>query len=310
MGWYFKRQGAVCLGSGVSIRRNMGKRYALERDHIFPYAALKENGYDVENRFKYALAQEVTNRAILSSVENRGKSDTAAKDYLGVAAQRFPSSLKKQCIPEDRMLWEIQNFEKFLEARRAILTRELNKFLAGITEMHTEQGQVDIEDLIAEGEHDGLEFKSSLRWDTKESRLNKGLEKVVLKTIAAFNNGFGAGGKLIIGVDNDRNVVGLENDYATLNGGDRDAFELHLHSLISAEFGIEYAAANVKVAFYEIGSQDVCVVDVAPGTKPLFVTMADKNGAKEEKFFVRSGNASPPVPTPSEISSYIAQRFG
>ena len=310
MGWYFKHQGAVCLGSGVSIRRNMGKKYALERDHIFPYAALKENGYDVNNRFKYALAQEVTNRAILSVVENRGKSDSAAKYYLGRAARDFPSSLRKQCIPEDRALWEIQNFEEFLEARRAVLARELNKFLTGITEMHTELGEVDIEDMIAEGEHDALEFKSSLRWDTNESKVNKGLEKVVLKTIAAFNNGYGHGGKLVIGVDDDRNVLGLENDYATLKGGDRDAFELHLHNLISSEFGIEHAAANVRISFTQVSGQDVCVVDTARGTKPLFVEMIDRSGTKEEKFFVRSGNASPPIANPSEISSYITQRFG
>jgi predicted HTH transcriptional regulator len=127
---------------------------------------------------------------------------------------------------------------------------------------------------------------------------------------AAFNNGYGTGGKLIIGVDDDRNVLGLENDYATLKGGDRDAFEIHLHSLISAEFGIEYAAANVKITFCEVAGQDVCLVDIACGSKPLFVEMADKSGAKEKKFFVRSGNASPPVAHPSEISSYIVQRFG
>jgi uncharacterized protein with ParB-like and HNH nuclease domain len=40
MKWYFKSQDAVCLGTGVSIRRNMGKKYTLEKDHIFPYAAL------------------------------------------------------------------------------------------------------------------------------------------------------------------------------------------------------------------------------------------------------------------------------
>lgn len=56
MRWYFKSKNAVCLTSGVLIRKNMGKKYALEKDHIFPYATLKANGYDIKNRFKYALA--------------------------------------------------------------------------------------------------------------------------------------------------------------------------------------------------------------------------------------------------------------
>ncbi|RWP54408.1 MAG: DUF262 domain-containing protein [Mesorhizobium sp.] len=308
--WYFKSQNAVCLGTGVSLRRNMGKKYILEKDHIFPYAALKANGYDVEDRFKYALAQEVTNRAILTQLENRGKSDTAASDYLREANKHFPTALKKQCIPTDETLWEMPAYEKFLAARRTILTRELNAFLKNITVMDTKRGALDMEDIIAEGEHDGLEFKSSLRWDTDESRLNKDLEGVVLKTIAAFNNGYGDGGRLIIGVNDDQKVLGLENDYSTLSGADRDAFERHLRSLISSEWGVEYVAAKVAVSFEQVQGLDVCIVDVVRGTKPLFVNTTNKNGVKAERFFVRSGNLSAPIESPSEIASYIKARFG
>ena len=69
----------MCLTSGVSIRQDMGKKFILKKDHTFPYAALIENGYNINNRFKYALAQEITNRAISTQVENRRNSDQAAK---------------------------------------------------------------------------------------------------------------------------------------------------------------------------------------------------------------------------------------
>lgn len=309
MRWYFKSKGAVCLTSGVSIRQNMGKKYVLEKDHIFPYAALKANGYDINNRFKYALAQEVTNRAVLASVENRGKSDQAALEYLKSASEKFPSALKKQCIPEDAQLWNIESFEAFLSARRKILTAELNSFLTGITDMQTTQGKVSISDMIAEGEHDGLEFKSSMRWDTKQNCLNKDLEKVILKTIAAFNNGYGDGGTLIIGVDDDGNILGLENDFSTLKGDDADAFERHLRNLVNSEFGVEYAASHVCIRFHDISDQTVCTVDVSKGSTPLFVQSADKGGQKSEKFFVRAGNSSELITNPSEIANYISKRF-
>ena len=74
MRWYFKSRNAVCLSTGINIRKNMGKRYALEWDHIFPYSVLKENGYDLNNRFKYSLAHEITNRVILTQTANRTKS--------------------------------------------------------------------------------------------------------------------------------------------------------------------------------------------------------------------------------------------
>jgi len=84
---------------------------------------------------------------------------------------------------------------------------------------------VSIEDLIEEGESDELEFKSSLRWDVCDGCVNKKLEEVIIKTVAAFTNS--DGGTLLIGVDDDGNVLGLENDYAALGNADKDKFELH-----------------------------------------------------------------------------------
>lgn len=309
MRWYFKSKQAVCLGSGVSIRRNMGKKYDLEKDHIFPYAALKKAGYNLQNRFKYALAQEITNRAILSQVENRSKSDTAAIDYLTSANMKFPTALEKQCIPNEPELWSMDNFENFLATRRELLTGELNNFLENITSLET-VATLSIEDIISQDEHTELEFKSSLRWDLDEEKVNKKLETVILKTIAAFNNSYGEGGTLVIGYsEEDEQVCGLENDYATLQKQDRDGFELHLKNLIVREFGHEYAASFGEIRFHEVDSKDVCVVEVKKGSKPLFVTVQDKNGVRSEKFFYRSGNQSPPIVKTSEITSYISDRF-
>lgn len=309
MRWYFKSRNAICLGSGVNIRQNMGKKYSLEKDHIFPYAALKASGYNVKNRFKYALAQEITNRAILSLKENRSKSDTAAFDYLSNVNEKFPSALEKQSIPKDPMLWKMENFENFLSARRALLTEQLNGFLTDITEMEP-VSHLSIEDIIAQGEHAELEYKSSLQWDVDEQRLNKNLEKVVLKTIAAFNNSFGDGGTLIVGYSEEKEaVLGLKKDYITLQRKDRDGFELHLKNLIISQFGAEFAAAFVDIRFHEINGEDICEIEVRKGKKPLFMPHSDKNGNKTEKFYHRTGNQSLPIDKPSEIASYIADRF-
>ena len=310
MRWYFKSLNAVCLGTGISLRQNMGAKYALEKDHIFPYAALKANGYAIDNRFKYALAQELTNRAILTQLENRSKSDTAARTYLLEISKNYPTALDLQCIPADPALWEMDKFEEFLAARRSLLAKKLNAFLENITEVPLGEGTVDILDVIAEGEHDALEFKSSLRWDTETHIVNKTLEKVVLKTIVAFNNGWGDGGKLIVGVDDDQKVLGLEGDYSTLqDGSDKDAFEIHLRNLINEQWGVEFAGANLKIVFEQIGENEVCVVDVDRGTAPIFLKTKNKHGARLEIFYVRSGNSSPQIGNPSEIAAYIQKRF-
>ncbi|HMO78921.1 MAG TPA: DUF262 domain-containing protein, partial [Candidatus Paceibacterota bacterium] len=161
MKWYFKSRDAVCFTTGQGIRLNMGKKYSLEWDHIFPYSILKKEGYNMNNRYKYSLAQEITNRIILTQIANRKKSNKLPKDYLKYVKENNPSALKLQLIPEDATLWEIENFEQFLKARREMLAEHLNNFLETITK--TEDVEIDIttEDLILEGESEELELKSS-----------------------------------------------------------------------------------------------------------------------------------------------------
>ena len=307
MRWYFKSKDAVCLGSGLGLRQNMGAQYALEKDHIFPYSALRDSGYPVKNRFKYALAQEITNRAILTQTENRTKSDTAAFDYLSSVSEKFPEALRRQCIPENTNLWHMERFEEFLEERRRILTEELNSFLSAITTSNLDEGVVSIDELIAEGEHNGIEFKSTLRWDLNLSEISKDRERDILKAISAFNNG--EGGTLIIGVDDARNVFGLDLDYATLVEADKDDFELHLRTLINRTWGVEFATTNINIDFPRLGEYELCAIEVKRGMQPLYLEVQDRHGRKSEKFYVRSGNSSQPLENPSEIASYVSKRF-
>jgi len=304
--WYLKSRGAVCFTTGMSLRRNMGSKYQLERDHIFPYSKLKEVGYGEGNRVKYALAQELTNRAFLTQVANRGKSAAHAADYLAEVKLKFPKALELQCIPEDPELWKIENYEQFLEERRKMLAKNLNGFLDKITATEETVAPVSLEDLIAEGESDGLEFKSTLRWDVKEGTINKKLEEVIMKTVAAFANS--DGGTLLIGVGDDGEVLGLEPDYHSLGGVGRDKFELHLRNLLNEQFGKGFVTSKVVIKFHEIDDKEVCQIETTAAKDPVIVKMKDKNGQPTEKFYARSGNSSQEIPL-SEMNAYIKDRF-
>ena len=84
-------------------------------------------------------------------------------------------------------------------------------------------------------ESDTVEFKSSLRWDYKQQRANTDLEREVIKGVVGFLNSE-SGGTLIIGVDDDKRVLGLERDFSTLGQRkNRDGFQQRLQqALISA----------------------------------------------------------------------------
>lgn len=306
MRWYFKSCDAVCLTTGVSLRSNMGEKYQLELDHIFPFSRLKEAGYGRGNRLKYSLAQEFTNRAILTKVANRTKLAAPAKNYLESISNKFPNSLRLQCIPKDRTLWELEKYEDFLKKRRQMLATELNAFLKGITSSQETATPITIEEIIADGESDALEFKSTLRWDLKEGVINRELEAVVLKTVAAFANS--DGGTLLIGVADDGTILGLDNDYASLGNTDKDKFEIHLRNLLGNAYGKPFTASKIKVSFPLINSQEICQVEVNQSDKPLITSVKNKNGQNTEKFYVRNGNASQEI-SMREMSTYMKQRF-
>ncbi len=305
MRWYFKSRNAICFTTGVGISKNMGKKYALEWDHIFAYSLLRDNGYSQKNRLKYALAQEITNRAVLSQTANRTKSNQEAKVYLTEVQTQFPDALARQSIPSDPELWKLGNFEKFLAERRRMLATELTAFLENITRTSDTEVETSLEDLIAEGESADLEFKSSMRWDYNEAQPNKKLEAVIMKSIAAFSNG--EGGTLLIGVNDEGEILGLDNDYSTL-AGTKDEFELHLRNHVNRTFGGSFAASNLAVSFPTFENKEVCKIDIRRALQPKYLEVQDKNGQRSDKFYVRSGNSSIELPL-AEAASYIQARF-
>jgi hypothetical protein len=143
----------------------------------------------------------------------------------------------------------------------------------------------DLPSIIRQGEGPYLEFKSSLRWDMAESRINRALEGVVLKTLAGFLNS-PIGGTLLIGVADDGEVIGLEKDYQTLKRPDQDGFEQTVMTLVSSNLGADLCAF-VHVLFHVIEDKHVCRLIVSPANRPVFIEQGNT-----QKFYVRTGGAT------------------
>ncbi len=165
----------------------------------------------------------------------------------------------------------------------------------------------ELKQFLNEGETERFELKSSLRWDYKEEKVNKKLEEVIVKSISAFNNA--EGGYLVIGIDDNNNILGLQKDYLTLKKQNSDYFELHLRNLISSTFTVRYTARKLTISFLTLDDKEICIIKIAKGEYPLFLKTSDKNGNKIEKFYIRSGNSSQEISTLTEINNYIGVRF-
>ncbi|RLD40755.1 MAG: hypothetical protein DRI86_14680 [Bacteroidetes bacterium] len=165
-----------------------------------------------------------------------------------------------------------------------------------------------VEILSSEDENRYLEFKSSLRWDYRQEKVNPDLEQVIIKTICAFGNT--DGGILLIGVDDDKNILGLENDFKTLKKPNADFFEIHLRNILHTLMGVRYVSKNIRMNFEEAErGKIVCSIKVFAADEAIFLKTKNKNGQLIEKFYVRSGNSSQEIKTISEINEYINSRF-
>lgn len=103
-------------------------------------------------------------------------------------------------------------------------------------------------------------------------------------------------------------IVGLEHDYQSLKNGTKDEFENHIRNLTNHAYGVDFSSSNLDISFPLVEDTEICVVEIKPWNKPLYTTMSDKNGVKTEKFYLRSGNSSPELPT-SELAGYINSRY-
>jgi len=159
--------------------------------------------------------------------------------------------------------------------------------------------QQDIIKLIENGENDGVEFKSSIRYDYFRKTINRDLELVIAKTIVGFMNA--KGGKLILGVDDDGNILGLEKDFKTLKQKNRDDYERVIFRIISTKLSHEACFSN-HVFFYEINENEICVIDVEPSKEPVYV-----NDGTSTTFYVRTGNATYPL-TVKETVDYLKNK--
>ena len=157
--------------------------------------------------------------------------------------------------------------------------------LEAYREFSPKPGDQGIAALIAKGESNTLEFKSSARWDMKQNKADKLIEGIVVKTVAALLNS--EGGALLLGVDDDRNVIGLAHDYKLLGKRDsRDACENFLTGLLLNNLGKD-SAALISITFHELDGKDVCKVEAKKSPKPVFVK--DANG---EHLYIRAGNST------------------
>jgi DNA-binding response OmpR family regulator len=183
---------------------------------------------------------------------------------------------------------------------KALLTQ--NQQLASQLEDELRSGSTDlgayrakIKSLISSGESDRLEFKSTLRWNLKTNRSEKGIEKAWLKSVVAFLNT--DGGVLLVGVTDDGDILGIEADQFD----NQDKYLLHVNNCLQQHVGLEHSGF-IRYQLIPVEEKKVLLIECQPSPSAAFLRIG-----KNEDFYVRVGPGSRRLST-SEVLSYMAKR--
>ena len=159
------------------------------------------------------------------------------------------------------------------------------------------------DELLRLQESKTLEFKSSLRWNLKEDRKDdKHVTHAALKTIAAFLNT--EGGDMLIGVDDDRRVLGIAQDRLEND----DKFMLHLAQAVRNGLG-DRAGTCIDPKIQIIKGKTVCLVSCQRSPEPVYLRWKGLQKAEGGDLYVRSGPGTVRLGE-DDAQEYVATRFG
>lgn len=273
-----------------------GTKSAVEQHHLFPRGYLQDQGYKSTKQIN-----QIANFAPVEWPDNINIGKSAPAKYAPDLDKALSAAEREtlyfwHALPH--LWWELP-YEQFLIERRSRMAAVIKKAwqqLASPSEDDTPP-KLSIDQLIASGESDGTEFKSTLRVNLHTGQPDEKIHLSALKTIAAFLNA--KGGTLLIGVADDGEIVGISAD----GFPSEDKMGLHLVNLIKDRIG-EVFLPYVHPHFEDKDDERVLVIRCEKGPKAAYV-----KDSGQLRFYVRGGNATTEL-TGQSITDYVNKRFG
>ncbi|MEK7202140.1 MAG: DUF262 domain-containing protein [Patescibacteria group bacterium] len=124
--YILKHGGAKDWFTGIKIsEKSTGSSHTIQYHHIFPKSLLQRLNVDSQE------INEISNLAFISGSTNREITNKEPKVYLQkqVIERNGEETLVSQLIPLDKDMWELSNYNQFLDYRREAITKAINKFM-------------------------------------------------------------------------------------------------------------------------------------------------------------------------------------
>ena len=309
-------RGSRDLLSGVAVDLAKFTDSAIDIHHVFPK---KWCDRQEDERIR-TVAESAVNKAAISAFANKviggnapsvyvrqleakGGMDAADLDGLLRSHEIDPAALRR----DDFETFFNHRFERLLTCIEEAMGKPVNRNEdRNESPFFDPKGMKRVEEirrLIREGESQTVEFKSTGRRNLRTGEKDVAMEWAVMKTICAFMNGHG--GILLVGVGDDGEIVGIDQDYPFVKPGNPDGWEQWLTDLILKSSG-GVAATDIDVTFVGVDGETVARVGVRRGAEPVYAT--PMKGDRKPVFFVRMGVTTQGLSV-EEVVPYIRRRW-
>lgn len=123
-----KQKGVKDWFSGLAIsEKTTGRAHAVQFHHIMPKSLLRDLGKD-----RRAI-NDIANLTFIGGKTNRSITNKLPKEYIkDLLQKRGESIFEANYIPNNPELWELDNFEKFMDYRRDKMIAEINGFIRNL----------------------------------------------------------------------------------------------------------------------------------------------------------------------------------
>lgn len=238
-------------------------------------------------------------RRLLRGRVRLSTSSTTVIAVLGVSGGMLIGGL----ISADARPWSLQ----VVLLAVGVTTALLALFAAVAAHLQPPRPAEPIDELIRRGESDRLEFKSSARWNLHTKARDERIELVIAKAVSGFLNS--DGGTLLIGVNDDGDLVGLANDFTVVKSPDPDRFELWLRDFLATTLG-QNGAVQPVIDFTPVivDGADTYVCRVTCPTSPRPVFLRPGKGGAQPELWVRIGNSTRQLKV-DEAVDYVMNRW-
>lgn len=179
-----------------------------------------------------------------------------------------------------------------------------------IIEFDTEISQEELLKKIEKHESKSFEMKANFKYDSNLSNrfgkpvTNEKIKRKIIEEIASFMNT--DGGIICIGVDNNKNIIGLENEYKLQNDYNpnmdisllQDKLRLEIKSALKQYLDDDLIYGLFQIEIISLDNKDVCCIILKKSPEPIFVKLKntpcriDNKDTKETiwKCWIRSDN--------------------